>query len=154
MMDLRLIGTMADVLVTGTVMPLDPRAQRLLSMMAAAAPNGRERPSARQRRLSLENIKSLSGSTPEALAAIDASAAVIVKAAAAVQPPDELRTAHAQVVSAAQLAANAARIRRQATLAGDMAGAWDASSAAAGALMLGSSARREIVRQLNPPRLP
>jgi hypothetical protein len=35
-----------------------------------------------------------------------------------------------------------------------MSRAWDASSAAAGALMLGSSARKEIVRQLNVPRLP
>jgi len=105
-------------------------------------------------RLSLEAIKSLSGSTPATLAALDVAAAEIVRVAAAVHPPEELRSAHAQVVSAAQLAANAARIRREATLAGDMSRAWDASSAAAGALMLGSSARKEIVRQLNVPRLP
>ena len=105
-------------------------------------------------RLSLEGIKSLSGSTPATLAALDVAAAEIVRVATAVHPPEELRSAHAQVVSAAQLAANAARIRREATLAGDMGRAWDASSAAAGALMLGSSARKEIVRQLNVPRLP
>jgi hypothetical protein len=105
-------------------------------------------------RLSLEGIKSLSGSTPATLSALDVAAAEIVRVAMAVHPPEELRSAHAQVVSAAQLAANAARIRREATLAGDMGRAWDASSAAAGALMLGSSARKEIVRQLNAPRLP
>jgi len=36
--------------------PLDPRIQRLLSMMAAAAPKGGERPSTHQRRLSLEKL--------------------------------------------------------------------------------------------------
>ena len=34
-----------------------------------------------------------------------------------------------------------AQIRREAVLAGDMTRAWDASSAAAGALMLGAKAR-------------
>ena len=37
-------------------------------------------------------------------------------------------------MSAVQLAGNAGRIRREATLAEDMTRAWDASSAAAGAL--------------------
>ena len=47
-------------------------------------------------------------------------------------------------VSAAQLADSAARIRREAALTGDMARAWDASSAAAGALMLdGAGAQRD-----------
>ena len=64
-----------------------------------------------------------------------------MKRAAAIVPPDELKAAHALLVSAAQLADNAARIRREATLAGDMARAWDASSAAAGALMLERQAR-------------
>jgi hypothetical protein len=104
-------------------------------------------------RLPLENIKSLSGSTPAALDTIQAAVNVIVATASGVVPPEELRTAHAQLVSAAHLAGNAATIRREATLAGDMARAWDASSAAAGALMLGRSARQEIVRVLNPPRL-
>jgi hypothetical protein len=58
------------------------------------------------------------------------------------------------LVSAVQLADNAARIRREATLAGDMARAWDASSAAAGALMLGTKARTDILALLRPPQLP
>ena len=81
-------------------------------------------------------------------------AVAIEKLAATIEPPDELRAAHALLVSAVQLAANAARIRREATLAGDMARAWDASSAAAGALMLGARARSDIQALLRPPQLP
>ena len=117
------------------------------SIAAALAQLSRLRPA-------LESIKSLAGSSPASLDAIEGSVGEIVKTADTVRPPEEFRAAHAQLVSAAQLAANAARIRREATIAGDMARAWDASSAAAGALMLGSAARKEIVRLLNPPRLP
>ena len=47
--------------------------------------------------------------------------------------------------SAVQLAANAAKIRREAALTGNIARAWDASSAAAGALMLSARARTDLV---------
>jgi hypothetical protein len=56
-------------------------------------------------------------------------------------------------VSAAQLADNAARIRREAILSGDLARAWDASSAAAGALMLGERSRSDIQALLRRPEL-
>jgi hypothetical protein len=101
----------------------------------------------------LEDIKSLAGSSPAALAAIRRSVAQIVKAAAAATPPDEARSAHALLVSAAQLADNAAQIRREAALSGDISRAWDASSAAAGALMLGARARTEIRALLRLPQL-
>ena len=68
-------------------------------------------------------------------------------------PPEECRAAHALFVSTAHLAANAARIRRDATLAGDIARAWDASSAAAGSLMLGAKAKMEIRSLINRPQL-
>src|SRR4051812_19927634 len=42
--------------LTGTAMPLDPRAQRLLSMVAATGPENRGRPSPEQRRLSLKKL--------------------------------------------------------------------------------------------------
>jgi hypothetical protein len=101
----------------------------------------------------LERIKSLAGSSPASLAAIRRNVAQVVKAAAAVTPPDELRPTHALLVSAAELAGQAARIRREATLSGDMARAWDASSAAAGALMLGARVRSELQELLRPPQL-
>ena len=44
-------------------------------------------------------------------------------------------------------------IRRQAALSGDIARAWDASSAAAGALMLSARAKSEIQSLLRPPEL-
>ncbi|HTK30276.1 MAG TPA: hypothetical protein VL309_12020 [Vicinamibacterales bacterium] len=105
-------------------------------------------------RPALESIKSLSGSTAADLDLIHRTVNAIVTTASTVVPPAELSTAHAQLVSAAQLADNAARIRREAVLAEDMSRAWDASSAAAGALMLGGTVRKEIVQLLNPPRIP
>ena len=69
-------------------------------------------------------------------------------------PPEEFRAAHALLVSAVQLAGSAGQIRREATLAEDIARAWDASSAAAGALMLGARARTDMQSLLRPPSAP
>jgi len=102
---------------------------------------------------SLENIKALSGSSPGSLATIERVVAQVLRLASAITPPDEFAAAHALLVSAVHLAGQAAQVRRDATLAGDMARAWDASSAAAGALMLGSRARTDIQTLLRPPQL-
>jgi hypothetical protein len=102
---------------------------------------------------SLEAVKALSGSSPTALALMQRNVARILNLASAIVPPEELAAAHALLVSAAQLAGNAAQIRRDATLAADMARAWDASSAAAGALMLGAKARTDMRTLLRPPQL-
>ena len=101
----------------------------------------------------LEDIKALSGSPPGALALLQRSAARLAKLVADVAPPEEAAGAHALLLSAVQLAGNAAQIRREAALAGDMTRAWDASSAAAGALMLGAKARTDIMSALRPPQL-
>src|SRR2546427_4464708 len=101
----------------------------------------------------LEDIKALAGSTPAALAGVGRTAARIIARASAIVPPEELRPAHALLVSAAQMADTAARIRREATLSADMMRAWDASSAAAGALMLASRARSEMQVLFRPPQL-
>ena len=63
------------------------------------------------------------------------------------------RLAQALLISAVHLAGSAGQIRREATIAEDIARAWDASSAAAGALMLGAQARTEMQRLLRPPEL-
>ena len=99
----------------------------------------------------LEDIKSLAGSTPAALSAIENASAQILRAVSLVLAPEDLRAAHALLVSAAQLADSAARIRREAVLSTDLARAWDASSAAAGSLMLAARARGEIETMLKPP---
>jgi hypothetical protein len=101
----------------------------------------------------LEDIKALAGSTPAALAGIGRAAAQIITRASAIVPPAELQAAHALLVSAAQMADSAARIRREAALSADVARAWDASSAAAGALMLAARARSEMQLLLRPPQL-
>jgi hypothetical protein len=104
-------------------------------------------------RPSLESIRSLAGSSPAALASLQRMTAQILAATAGVRPPEELAAAHALLVSATQLAASAARIRREATLANDIDRAWNASSAAAGALMLGAKARTDIQMLLRPPEI-
>ena len=100
----------------------------------------------------LENIKELSGSAPTTLAGIQRTVSQISTLVSTVVPPEELAAAHALLISAVQLAGNAAQIRREAALAGDMTRAWDASSAAAGALMLGAKARGDIQALLRPPQ--
>jgi hypothetical protein len=106
-----------------------------------------------QLRPGLESVKALSGSSPAALSAIERTVAQILELASTIVPPEEVAAAHALLMSAAQLAGNAAQIRREAALAGDMARAWDASSAAAGALMLGAKARTDMQALLRPPQL-
>jgi len=103
---------------------------------------------------SLERIKSLSNPSPASLAALDRSVVRVLEQTSAIVPPEELASAHATLVSAAQLAGNAARIGREAAQTGDMARARDASSAAAGALLLGASARSDIQTLLGLPQLP
>jgi hypothetical protein len=102
---------------------------------------------------SLEAVRALAGSSPSTLAALQGTVARILALASAIAPPEELAAAHALLVSATQLAGNAAQIRREAALAGDISRAWDASSAAAGALMLGARARADMQTVLYPPKL-
>ncbi len=101
----------------------------------------------------LESIKALSGSPPATLATLQRNVSRISKLFSTIAPPEELAAAHALLISAVQLAGTAAQIRRDATLARDMTRAWDASSAAAGALMLGARARGDIQTLLRPPQL-
>lgn len=101
----------------------------------------------------LEDIKLLAGSGPQAIRAIANGAMLVTAALRGIQPPDELREAHGLLVSAAQLADSAASIREEAALTGSMPRAWDASSAAAGALMLASKARTDIQLALRLPQL-
>ncbi len=106
-----------------------------------------------QVRPALEDVKTLAGSSPSALASAQRTAAQALKLATDIAPPEELVAAHALLISAVQLASNAVQIRRDATLSGDIARAWDASSAAAGALMLGAKARTDILTLLRPPQV-
>jgi len=101
----------------------------------------------------LRQIKALAGSSPSSLKTIESAVSQILLQARGIAPPPEFRTVQALLVSAVQLAGSAGQIRREATVAEDIARAWDASSAAAGALMLGAQARTEMQRLLRPPEL-
>jgi len=101
---------------------------------------------------SLEDIKALAGSTAAALRALELTSANILRQLAIVVPPEELVAAHAIIVSAVQMSANAAKIRKEAVLAGDMTRAWNASSAAAGALMMADKARTDILAIVQKPK--
>jgi hypothetical protein len=101
----------------------------------------------------LEDIKDQAGSTRAVLGAVAGRVERMLKLIENVEPPEECRAAHALLVSAAHLARNAAAIRSEAAQSGDIARAQDASSAAAGALMLSARARTEIQSLLRPPQL-
>ena len=101
----------------------------------------------------LEDIKSLAGSGPDAIGVILDGAARIQKVLGRLEPPSELRDVHNLFTSSVQLADNAAKIRREAALTGSITRAWDASSAAAGALMLATKARTDLLVALRPPQV-
>jgi hypothetical protein len=101
----------------------------------------------------LEQIRSLAGNSPSSLVRLQNTVSEILQDARAIVPPSELRAAHALLVTAVQMAGRAGQIRREATLTEDIARAWDASSAAAGALMLGARARTDVQSLLRPPEL-
>ena len=107
----------------------------------------------RNLQMALEDIKDQAGSTRAVLAAVPRRVERILKLIENVEPPEEGQAAHALLVSAAHLARNAAAIRSEAARSGDIARARDASSAAAGALMLSARARTEIQSLLRPPQL-
>jgi hypothetical protein len=100
----------------------------------------------------LEDIKALAGSSPDSLGMVLHNVELIERATASIEPPSELRDAHSLFVSAVQLAGNAARIRREATIDGNLPRAWDASSAAAGSLMLAERARTEMQTAMRVPQ--
>jgi hypothetical protein len=105
-------------------------------------------------RAPLEDIKALTGSGPDALGAILKNASDILRVSGTVHPPEEMLELHSLVLSATQLAQTAATLRREAALTGSMARAWDASSAAAGALMLSERVRTDIQTAFRLPQLP
>jgi len=105
-------------------------------------------------RSALEDIKALAGSSPEELAAIQQTTVQVLEIFALIVPPVEFKAAHALLISAVELARSAADIRRKAALNNDLAQAWNASSAAAGSMILSARARSDIDDLLSLPQLP
>lgn len=102
----------------------------------------------------LEDIRWLAGPSPANLRRTDQQLDQASAALSRVTPPQELESVHALLKSVVLLAKSACRVRRQALESGEMAMAWDASSAAAGALSVLARATGDLQRLLRPPELP
>jgi hypothetical protein len=102
----------------------------------------------------LEDVKALSGPAPGLLTDAESQLALARADALRASVPDEARTAHQVWLSAQQLAVRALRTRRGAIQSGNLDQAWEASAAAAGALMLLQQLRVDVPALLRPPSLP
>ena len=99
----------------------------------------------------LENIRELAGPEPRLLPRLEQRLVMARQQLAAITPPVELQPVHALYTSAFQMATRAASSRRTAVLSKDMSLAWEASSAAAGAVLLFKNAGEELDRLTTPP---
>jgi hypothetical protein len=72
---------------------------------------------------------------------------------ARIVPPGDMTDVHATLSSSVHMAVEALERRRRAVIVASMADARDASSAAAGAVLLADQARDSLVRRLFPPKI-
>lgn len=102
-------------------------------------------------RWKIEEIQRLAGPSDALLGRLVSTCEGLARSLRALSPPAELAAAHSLVLSAVELASTAGRLRREAIRSQNLETARDASSAAAGALMLMARARADIERQLQRP---
>lgn len=104
---------------------------------------------------SLEAIRRLDGPSPATLRSLQerlgGGADQLVRIATGV--PQDLREAHDLLINAWRFAERAVRARTEAVSSGNLATAWEASSAAAGALLTFGRAQQDISELLEPPTL-
>jgi hypothetical protein len=103
---------------------------------------------------SLEAIRRLDGPDPDRLIALRGRLSGGAERLQRMTVVDDLRPAHDLLVTAWRFAEHAVDARYLAVSSGSVATAWEASSAAAGALMMLSRAQAEVRTRLEPPRLP
>jgi hypothetical protein len=101
----------------------------------------------------LDDIKQLAGSDAAALVGLADRLFTHAKTLNAVSVPDEVKPAHALLVSAINLADTAVKTRRQAAVTGELQLAWDASSAAAGSMMLFTKAQEDMEAAVRLPEI-
>ncbi len=101
----------------------------------------------------LEQIRQLSGPPPEALTPLAARVTEAWRELKNLRPPAEAEPVHNLLVSALQLAIRAATSRRLAITGSDMKTAWEASAAAAGALLMFERAQDDLRKLATPPGL-
>ena len=106
-------------------------------------------------RIWLTDVRQLAGPSPDALRRLAFDAEYAGHQIAKVKPPAEVASAHSTLGSASRMAVRAAKARLDALRSGSMEGAWEASSAAAGALLLLDQSvleLRKITREPSPLR--
>jgi hypothetical protein len=101
----------------------------------------------------LEAIRKLEGPTPERLTALRSRLSGGADRLQRQSMPNDLRASFDLLVNAWRFAEHAVDSRYNAISSGNVSTAWEASSAAAGALMLLSRAQQEISALINPPRI-
>jgi hypothetical protein len=102
-------------------------------------------------RPSLEQIRQLAGPPPKTLAQFQRRTSSAARELSLVKPAPEVESIHGLLTSAFQMAVMAGDARARAVRSADMNIAWQASSAAAGALMLFDRARDELQKLMTPP---
>jgi len=101
----------------------------------------------------IEQIRRLAGPSPNALPPLAERLTLGWRELKLVKPPAEAESAHGMLVNALQLAIRAAVSRQVAITGTDMNTAWEASSAAAGALLLFDRAQEDLRKLRTPPGL-
>jgi len=101
----------------------------------------------------LDDVKSLAGPDIGSLPDLAHRFERIARQLVSIIPPPDMASAHATLKSAAELGQQAIRTRERAAMQGDVSAAWDASSAAAGSIMMLAQARQQIDEIARPPEL-
>jgi len=105
-------------------------------------------------RESLDEIRRLAGPQQARLARLLSRTTAATKLLAVINVPAEASTAYGLLRSAAQFAIRAAETRQRAVMSGKMESAWEAASAASGALMFLERAVEELDLLTKPPAMP
>ena len=101
----------------------------------------------------LEAVRRLEGPSPNMLLTLRGRFSGGAERLQRVRVPSDLQAAHDLLTSSWRFAENAVNSRYLAVQSGEVATAWQASSAAAGALMFLSRAQQELRTLLEPPRI-
>jgi hypothetical protein len=102
---------------------------------------------------SLDAIRDLRGPDPEALLALRAQLSGGAEHLERMPTPEYVRDVHEQLIGAWRFAENAVTARFDAITGTDTTVAWEASSSAAGALMMIARVQRELLTLLEQPQL-
>lgn len=102
---------------------------------------------------SLRAIRTLDGPDPAQLVILKSQLSGGADRLERMRTPEYLRDVHDRLVGAWRFAENAVRARFDAVSRADSTAAWEASSSAAGALMMLARVQQDLTNLLTPPRL-